>query len=435
VAEVRERIDRKIQEQLRPKDLFYQLLHGLRSLVHYDHSAAVLIADSGSEVLDLVAEQLWWKRGKSERVGTKLALADATREFLQRRTVIGFDRIGEQWRAWDGRERPGLVEALDHGREGKPDERRECCLLLAPLDTEGGQLGVLKVASCQPGALGAYEAQLLRGFLPQAAVAIRNLARATSLETGIIEAEKKHAVADLARGVSHDVNNAFGSVLPLVQQMRTDLRDGRYDAATFDEDLAQIEASLQTCRRIFGGMLAFARPSGRADSGNVRRAIENVAAILQESLRGAGVRLETELDEPVPLLRTTQGDLEQLILNLATNARDAMPRGGTLHVRVRRIEPMQVALEIRDTGMGIAPEVLGRIAEPFFTTKAGGTGLGLSICRSIVDRMRGHIAFESQPGEGTRVRMLLPTADAPIPGELRVPAREAQPAVDPEAGP
>lgn len=414
---VRERIDRKIQEQLRPRDLFYQILHGLRSLTNYDHSAAVLTLESGADVLELVAEQVNWRKGKSLRVGQRFSLEAGLRAFLEHGEVRGFDLSGDAWREWNGRGLESLAAVLDYNQEDA-GEQREACMLCAPLSNQEGTLGVLKISACHPGSMGAYEAELVQGFSPQAAVAIRNLARATSLEIGMLEAHKKHAMADLARGVSHDVNNAFGSVLPLVQQMRAELSNGALDPAVFDQDLAQIESSVQTCRRIFGGMLSFARGAAQGDgAGNLRRAIEGVLSILQESMRRSGVSVEVDLEEPVPLVRGSQGDLEQLLLNLSTNARDAMPRGGQLRIEVQRVEPEQISLRLCDTGLGIAPEHLSRIEEPFFTTKAEGTGLGLSICRSIVHKMRGRLSIESQLGAGTQVSLLLPTVDARIPGE------------------
>src|SRR4029077_20164777 len=136
---------------------------------------------------------------------------------------------------------------------------RESSMLCAPLATRDGVLGVLKVAACHPGSFGGYEADLVQRFMPLAAVAIQNSQRTVTLETKMLEAEKKHAVANLVRGVSHDVNNALGAVLPLVQQILADIESDRLQADVLHEDLQQIEQSLQTCRRIFGGMLTLAR--------------------------------------------------------------------------------------------------------------------------------------------------------------------------------
>ncbi len=411
IAEVRHRIDRKVLEQLRPKDLFYQILHGLQSLTRYDHSAAVLIQADGAGPLRVVAEQIKWRKGKSQRVGLRRALGDEARAALEEGSVLGFDRVGGRWREWRGRASEALADALDYNRDVE-DERSEQSLLCAPLATGDGILGVIKVASCHPGSMGPYEARLVARFLPQAAVAIRNLERTVTLESGVLAAEKKHVLANLARGVSHDVNNAFGSVLPLVQQMIVDAREGKVDALTLAADLAQIETSLQVCRRIFGGMLSFARSTAAGErEGDLRRAIEGTLSILQESMRRHLVDVTIECASDPPLVRGTQGDLEQLLLNLATNARDAMPDGGRLAIRVRA-DGDAVEIELADTGCGIAPAHIERITEPFFTTKSNGSGLGLSICRSIVWNMRGQMKVTSELGAGTRVRLRLPSVHA-----------------------
>jgi signal transduction histidine kinase len=111
----------------------------------------------------------------------------------------------------------------------------------------------------------------------------------------------------------------------------------------------------------------------------------------------------------MPNIHATQGDLEQLILNLATNAKDAMPAGGVLSIRTERVDD-KLVITIRDTGCGIPPDHMARIQEPFFTTKDKGSGLGLSICRSIIWNVRGEMKIESQPGAGTEIRLLLPIA-------------------------
>ncbi len=414
LLEVRTRIDRKILEQLRPKDLFYQILHGLRSLTRYDHSAALLIHEESPGALELVAEQIAWRKGKSRNVGLVRDIDEGIQSLMESGDVFGFDRMDDRWIEWEGRDASALARVLDYNCREDCDEpdRREACLLCAPLATRDGVLGVLKVASCRPGTLGEYEADLVRGFLAHAAVAIRNLRRTESLEAGLLAAEKKHVMANLVRGVSHDINNALGSVLPLVQQMQDDARDGRVDAEVLEKDLEQIETSLQVCRRVFGGMLQLDRGSARGlGEANLPRAVESTLSILEEGMRRHRIEIVLDVPEDLPAVRGTQGDLEQLVLNFATNARDSMPGGGRLTIRASP-EGRDVALEIEDTGVGIEPEDFGRIQEPFFTTKRHGNGFGLSICRSILWDLGGSFRIESEPGRGTRVSVQLPTASA-----------------------
>ncbi|MCP3917451.1 MAG: HAMP domain-containing histidine kinase [bacterium] len=409
LVDVRSRIERKMLEQLRPKDLFYQILHGLRSLTRYDHSAAVLIHEPDVASLEVVAEQIAWRKGKSPNVGKRMRVTGELRGAMEGGGVHGFNRSGGRWRPWKADHSASLAAALDYNT--KSDERSEMSLLCAPLATNDGALGMLKIASCHPDALGRYEAEAIARFLPHVAMAVRNLMRNRTLELGVLEAERKHVMANLARGVSHDVNNALGSVLPLVQQMRTELDGGRSDPEVMSVDLEQIEQSLKACQRIFGGMLSFARGSGReVGSGDLRKALESTFAILNDSLRRQGVHVDLEVPAKLPLVRGGQGDLEQLVLNLATNARDAMPTGGRLCIAVVH-ERADLIVTVADDGVGIEPETRARVLEPFFTTKPHGNGLGLSICRSIVWNMGGKLSIESEPGDGTRVLMRLPKAD------------------------
>jgi signal transduction histidine kinase len=407
--EVRSQIDRKIFKQVRPQDLFYQILHGLRSLTRYDHSSALLIYDGRENTLQLVAEQIAWLKGKSRRIGLKLPLNENVWTLMRNNIVYGFDRRNG-WDEWSGGKSPALAELLDYNKavEGSVSDLRESSMLCAPLATRDGVLGVLKVAACHPGSFGSYEADLVQRFMPLAATAIQNSQRTVTLEAKMLEAEKKHAVANLLRGVSHDVNNALGCVLPLVQQILADVQSNRLQGDTLSKDLQQIEQSIQTCRRIFGGMLALARGASQGSAqANVRRALDSTLAVLRDGLERQGIHLDVQLGSVVPNIQAGQGDLEQLFLNLATNARDAMPTGGLLSIKAETVGD-NIAILIHDTGCGIPPEVMSRIHEPFFTTKHHGNGLGLSICRSIIGTLGGRIEIESQTGVGTQVKVLLP---------------------------
>jgi signal transduction histidine kinase len=413
LRKVRARIDCKILEQIRPKDLFYQVLHGLHSLTRYDHSASLLMYDAASGSMEVVAEVITWKKAKSDRVGSKISFPDEFLPLLRAGVVYGFDRSAGEWQEWTGHDAVGLVSlttATDAARAAAaapPDASR----LIAPLATREHVLGLLTVAATYPGSFGPYEAELVGQFLPHASVAIQNSRRTESLELNLIQAERKHAMADLARGVAHDVNNALGAVLPLVQQMRADLSAGRLDAESLTEDLSQIEGSIQVSRRIFGGMLRFARGAAPEVGANVRQAVDNTLAILKEGLSRRGIRAAVTVDAGLPALPGPQGDLEQLLLNLLTNARDAMPTGGQLTISAGRAgSSIEVAVE--DTGAGIAQEHLSKIMEPFFSTKPGGNGLGLSICRSIVWQLQGKLDIRSVPGQGTRVTAIIPLSPA-----------------------
>ena len=416
MLEVRDRIDRRIMELIHPKDLFYQILDGLRSLTHYDHSSALLIREGGEDSLRVVAEQIAWTKARSRHIGLTLPLdADLQRQLISAETH-GFDRYDDDWRAWTGKPVARLAELLDYnrnGHEGAP--AREASMLCAPLVARDGMIGILKVASRHPGRLTPFDAELVDRFRSQAAVAIQNLTRTESLQARMLTAERKHAIADLARTVSHDVNNALGAMLPLIQQMQADLQSGRMDQALYLGDLDQVHKSVQACRRIFGGMLSFARGGARrSHHGEVAAALETALAVLNDGMQRRGVGLAVEVPGLIPPVACGQGDLEQVFINLLTNAREASSQGGQVTVRVEP-EAEHLAVTIVDTGCGIPPEDLQRVFEPFFTTKANGSGLGLSICRSILWEVGGTLDVRSAIQQGTQVLITVPWAAATQP--------------------
>ena len=394
IRDVRDRIDRKIMEQIDPKDLF--------------------IRDERDKALRLVAEQIAWKKARSRRIGLRLQMRDADEAMLMSGRVFGFDRRYGIWQAWKNQPATRLADMLDDDSTDPLGDQqvREDSILCAPLVTRDGLVGLLKIAGRHAGQFKPYDADLVEHFRSQAAIAIHNLHRTESLRSRVVIAERKHAMADLARSVSHDVNNALGAMLPLVQQLQEDLRGRRLKPAVLSEDLEQLQRSLQVCRRIFGGMLSFSRGAARRTGhAQVRRAIDTASAILKYGLGRSGISLVIDVPEALPSVACSQSDLEQVFLNLLTNAREAMPHGGRITIEARSVEH-GVGLAVSDSGCGIPAEHLPRVTEPFFTTKPRGNGLGLSICRSILWEVDGTITIRSEAGKGTRVEMTLPKAAA-----------------------
>jgi two-component system, NtrC family, sensor kinase len=410
---VRDRIDRKIMEQIHPKDLFYQILDGIRSLTLYDHSSALLIREEDQAALRVVAEQIAWTKAKSERIGLRIPISEAAAALLQSERVYGFDRQGDTWREWNDQPVGELAAMLDYNSsDGAAEHVREASMLCVPLVTRDSLVGVLKIAARHAEQLKPFDAELVEHFRSQAAIAIQNLHRTESLRARVVTAERKHAMADLARSVSHDLNNALGSMLPLIQQMQADLQRGAPSPTVFGEDLEQIQKSLQVCRRIFGGMLTFSRNAARRSGfGHIRRAIDTALAILKYGMSRSAIELHLDVPDDVPEVACSQSDLEQVFLNLLTNAREATPHGGRIVVTARSVDH-RVEIAILDNGCGIAPDNLQRVLEPFFTTKQHGNGLGLSICRSVLWEVEGTLTIHSEPGRGTDVRIQVPAAVA-----------------------
>jgi len=409
LAEVRGRIDLKILRDLGPKDLYYQILDGLHQLTGYDHSASLFILEPGAERLELVAEQIAWRKMKSAHIGIQQPVDETLVRLFDGGAVYGFDYLDGEWREWTSQGAAALARTLDPavlGDRGEPAPPLGA-MLCAALGTREGGFAILRLGAIHPGQFGGYELDILRRFVPAVAVALERSRAGERVRRQVLAAERHAVFAHLARGVAHDVNNALGSVLPLVQQIQVDLEEKRLDAATLKEDLREIEHSLEVCRRIFAGMLRWARgTAAHGGSCDPARAVRNAVEVLDGMMRRAGVKLELELADGLPAARGSLAEMEQLFLNLATNAIEAMPRGGRLRIAMEA-DGDRIRAEVEDTGRGIPPEQIAQVEEPFVTTKENGTGLGLPTCRSILSGIGGDMRLASVPGRGTRVMVEL----------------------------
>lgn len=404
------RIRQKIVAELRPRDLAYQILDGLHQLVDYDHSSAFLAYDPAASVLRLEAEKIVWTKAKSAYVGREMPVSCEEVAQLRGAAVV------RQYAQPAPSSPPAGAEGgdvfrrvLDAFRESSSPQATG--LLSAPLYFGGQFLGLLKIAARDRPSFDSRDLEVVRRFLPAAAVAMRNAQVNLSLEKQAVEAEVKASLVTLARAVAHDVNNAVGGILPLAQQMREDLLQGRFVPQTFERDLEVILDNARLCQRIFTNMLRAGTGGGvgRRDDGPV-----DLAATVREALsfflakaERRGVRLELDLPDGLPPVRASRDDLQHVVLNLVHNSLDALPEQGG-HLRLAAaLSGDTITLEVSDDGAGIAPELLDKVQEPFFTTKTGGTGLGLAICRALVWQNGGSLSIDSAPGTGTRVSIHL----------------------------
>jgi signal transduction histidine kinase len=233
------------------------------------------------------------------------------------------------------------------------------------------------------------------------------------LEGQLVASEGKRAMADLAGGVAHDLNNALGSSLPLIQALKSDLEDGVIDQAQFRDDLEQIESYTRLSVRIFKGMLTMARGTFAIDQEVViNEPLTTAIDLLGFKLEKAKFTVVRQMATNLPRLLAHPGRLEQAFHNVLSNAIDAMPDGGTLTCRTY-LENNQIFVEISDTGVGIPEALLSRVEEPFYTSKRHGTGLGLSVVRSIVWEHNGKLHIRSTDGAGTTVLMEFPVGKNP----------------------
>ncbi|MBI4664252.1 MAG: PAS domain S-box protein [Verrucomicrobia bacterium] len=242
------------------------------------------------------------------------------------------------------------------------------------------------------------------------------------LESQLQQAQKMEAVGQLAAGVAHDFNN----IMTIIQGHASLVLATHYLEPEVTESLQEVSHAADRAAKLTRQLLTFSRRQVMQPRLLSLNEVVGQATRMMASLLGEGVSVECELDPDLPAISADSGMLEQLIMNLAINARDAMPRGGQLWVRTRSVlissdevrnrpeaRPGQfVLLTVSDTGHGMDGTTLRRIFEPFFTTKefGQGTGLGLATAYGIVKQHQGWIEVQSEVGRGTTFHVFFPRA-------------------------
>jgi signal transduction histidine kinase len=234
---------------------------------------------------------------------------------------------------------------------------------------------------------------------------------ADQLRQQLLQAQRLSSVGALASSVAHEFNNILTTI---INYAKLGIR-AEGDEAARTQALEKILKGSQRAANLINSMLGFARNSSahRAMTDLVRL-VEEVLLLAEKDLSKHHVQVETKFHSR-PQAPVVAGQIEQILLNLIINARQAMPRGGWLRVDVRENPRTQMAeIRVSDTGVGIPLDQLRLIFEPFFTTKEpdehghGGTGLGLSVCRQIIEQHQGRIRVESMPGKGSTFTVKLP---------------------------
>ncbi len=227
-------------------------------------------------------------------------------------------------------------------------------------------------------------------------------------------ADKLAAVGRLAAGVVHEINNPLATISACAESLESRVEEGIFGASPDVEDLQEylglIRSEAFRCKIITNGLLDFSRMrTGNRFPIDIAEVLKSSARLIAHQKRGDNIEITFEINENLPLVNADEGQLQQAIIALSTNAIDAMPGGGTLTFRTL-IQGNRVVIEIQDSGHGITPEDIPKIFEPFFTTKevGKGTGLGLAVCYGIITEHNGRLSVRSNVGIGTTFSIFLP---------------------------
>ena len=237
----------------------------------------------------------------------------------------------------------------------------------------------------------------------------------SELQAQLHQSQKMESLGSLAGGIAHDINNVLAAILSLASAHREDLDPG----AMLAQSLDTITRACLRGRDVVKSLLYFARKGattlGPVDLNEVVRDL--IQLLARTTLKR--IRLETDLQDPLPSLHADSGTLSHALMNICVNAKDAMPQGGTIRISTRILADGSLQLGVRDTGEGMPEEVRRRAMEPFFTTKpqGQGTGLGLAMVFGTMKALGGSTEILSEPGRGTEVLLTFPA-----------PAGEAAPA-------
>ncbi len=289
-------------------------------------------------------------------------------------------------------------------------------ILSVPLRVKETVIGVLQVLDESAGRFRHTDRMLLESLMSPAAIALENarlyeslqqrMAELEQAQVQLVQAGRMAAIGELAAGVAHELNNPLMAVLGFSELLleRTPADDPDY------RRLEAIHRGAGRARDIVSNLLSFSRQTGfRPTQTNLNLIVEEALALIRLRLKSRHVAIEEHYAPDLPPLWLDAGRMKQVVLNLLTNALDAMPGGGRLMVRTEEVEG-ETALHVSDTGEGIPGEHLARVFEPFFTTKpvGDGSGLGLSVSLGIVQEHGGRIEVESEEGEGSTFTVWLP---------------------------
>jgi signal transduction histidine kinase len=261
-----------------------------------------------------------------------------------------------------------------------------------------------------------------KGQVRNVLVSKRDVTMEKEYQAKYYQAEKMATIGLLAAGVAHEINNPLAAISGFSEALKRRIphlgtllnKDSDLDILEdFTDYTTTILEECNRCRDIVGNLLSFSsQKSSKFTALNLNTLVTDTLKILHHQIKlRPGITLVQDLASTPVMVHGAQGELKQVLLNLVLNAMDAIEGDGCITIRTSQDKPDHAALVVEDTGQGIAPETLGKLFIPFFTTKTTGhsIGIGLSICYNIIQHHGGEILVCSEPGKGSIFRVMLPT--------------------------
>lgn len=418
----RKRMERAMQQRHRELEMLNMAGQALNASLDLDQVLSTTL-DRACDLMDVFACSVWLIDPDTGDLVCRCATGPHTSIVEGWRMAPGEGVVG--WVAQSGKSL--VVDDMQAEARHFRDVEQQTGLMLrsavsVPLRIKENVIGALQVLDPKVGRFRSTDLMLVESLASSAAIALENarlyedlqqrMKELREAQSQLVQSAKMAAVGELAAGVAHEINTPLTSVLGYSELLLERLPPD--DPS--QKKVAAIIRQAGQARDIVGHLLEFSRQTRpHREPVSLDRVVQETLTLVRQQMKNRQIAIEEEYAVPLPPLQLDVPRMKQAFLNLFTNAAQAMPRGGTLSVRSEWVGD-EVAVQISDTGLGIAADDLPRVFEPFFTTRpvGQGAGLGLSVSLGIVEEHGGRIEVDSKIGKGSTFTVRLPARAVPV---------------------
>jgi len=406
---------RQLEEKLQQRTRELEVIVGASELLNQHLDKSELLELSPSLLLDLLPGEVvaitldvHTSTDRSRLMTRNISLTDSEKDAL----IIGLQQIPIEQGilVWDvqspiriGDFPNGIVAELDHG--GNIIGRVAIFGMHTTYEPNQSRLfgGIIRQIALALHNAHLYEVELNYANQLETMVAERT-AKLESAQKMLLRSEKLASIGHLAASIAHEINNPLMPIRTLLEGIVEELEERHIDYDRMSVEI--IQSSIERIRKIVSRLLEFSRDTDTMALFNLNDVLETVVSLNRKFFQHEHIQINTDF-QPLPEIFGSKDQLEQVLMNIALNAQAAMPSGGALAVKTYT-EGHFVVAEIADTGIGIAPDDMNKIFDPFFSTKPNGTGLGLFVSHGIIEAHNGTIDVKSTVNQGTTFTVKLP---------------------------